>query len=343
MAVGILYSVFVDPRPVKVQVVNFLHKQGAVLSPVSLKIGENEKEFMPHIRDIMSTAQSFFDKLATVNSEEVDVELANGFKTTFHAVYPMTYDRSRKEPYPLLVYIHGGGWCVGSPTSADPMKQLLADQADVIIFSIKYRFAPEYPFPTPLEDAYEGIRWVYLNGEKFNGDRSRFFVFGSSAGGNMAAMASILAREERKTIDESLIHTVPDIKGQYLQNGCFDVGSKFSSFYEFEDGYGLTGDIIKAFETCYHDFDNEKMQKAFPLQHKDLSDLPPALIHGCGLDPLRDQSTVYQKKLVEAGNTASVRIFPDSTHGCTDYLGDVFPEIRKEGVKEFIEFIRQHS
>jgi acetyl esterase len=99
-------------------------------------------------------------------------------------------------PFPIFMYFHGGGWVLGDLESCDATCRMIAEQTERIVVSVDYRLSPEFKFPTPVNDCYAALLWVSENGAKINGDVSTIIVGGDSAGGNMAAVVSMMARDK---------------------------------------------------------------------------------------------------------------------------------------------------
>jgi len=142
---------------------------------------------------------------------------------------------------PVLLYFHGGGWALGSLDAYDTICQLLESKAQCLVVSIDYHLAPEYPFPAPLQDCYEGVKWASNNIEKYKGDPSRLAVGGDSAGGNLAVAVTLMARDlnEVKLMYQVLIY--PALSYQ------FDT----LSYEFFKEDYFLTREDMKCFWEYY--------------------------------------------------------------------------------------------
>ncbi len=210
-------------------------------------------------------------------------------------------------PFPVLVYFHGGGWTIGTLDSHDGVCRALTNQVQCIIVSVDYRLAPEHKFPAAVEDAYAATVWVAQNAASIHGNPERIAVGGDSAGGNLAAVVSQMARDKDgpKLVYQLLIYPATD----YFIPGT-------ASIHENAAGYFLTLDSIiwfwNQYATSEEDAHNPMM---VPLQAKDFHNLPPALVITAEYDPLRDEGEMYAAKLQEAGVTVTSTRYNGMIHG----------------------------
>jgi acetyl esterase len=223
-------------------------------------------------------------------------------------------------PFPLLVWYHGGGWVIGSVAGADATCRRLAAQAGAVVVSVDYRLAPEHPFPGPVEDCYAATRWAVEHAAEWDADASRLAVGGDSAGGNLAAVMCLAARER----------TGPDIRFQLLVYPVTDLLMSYPSITENGEGYLLTADTMRWFVGHYLGDADPKDPLASPLYADDLSGLPPALVITAEYDPLRDEGEAYGVALEQAGVAVTARRFAGQIHGFFGF-GAIFPAAR-EGV-----------
>ncbi|MEY9976441.1 alpha/beta hydrolase [Lysinibacillus sp. RC79] len=194
---------------------------------------------------------------------------------------------------PVIVYYHGGGWVFGNLDSTDAGCQLLAKKAEAIVVSVDYRLAPEYPFPTPLYDAYDSFMWIYENIENFGGDTANLTVAGDSAGGNLATVVAYLAA----TLNG------PAIKAQALIYPVVNVDFTTTSYNVYGEHYGLDKQGMQWFAGHYTDQPNYMDPLVSPLQIEDLSVLPKTIIIAAEADVLYDEGLAYAQKLTNAGVT----------------------------------------
>jgi acetyl esterase len=207
---------------------------------------------------------------------------------------------------PCLVFFHGGGWVIGDLDSHDVACRKLADEGQLIVISVDYRLAPEHKFPAAVDDAIAATKWIAGNAKPFSIDASRLMVGGDSAGGNLAAVVAIAARDGNG----------PAIAGQVLIYPAVDFAMTHPSHGEPETSVLLTHSVIRWFRDHYlnvaadvHDW------RASPTRARTLTGLPPAYVLTAGADPLRDEGDEYAARLHEAGVTVTHRTFPGQFHG----------------------------
>ena len=209
---------------------------------------------------------------------------------------------------PLLVYFHGGGWVVGSVATSDPFARALANASGCAVLSVEYRLAPEDRFPAAADDAYAATRWSADHASDLGIDASRIAVGGSSAGGNLAAVVALMARERG----------APRVAFQLLHVPVLDHDFDTPSYRVNGAGFGLTLKGMRWFWDLYAP--DPKMRDepyASPLRAKDLSGLPPAHVVTAECDPLLDEGRAYAARLREAGVTTTYVEYPGMVHGFT--------------------------
>ena len=206
---------------------------------------------------------------------------------------------------PCLVYFHGGGWVIGNLETHDVACRQLAQEGELIVISVDYRLAPEHKFPAAIDDAITATKWVAANAHELGIDAARLMVGGDSAGGNLAAVVSLAARDGG-----------PAIAGQVLIYPATDFAMKHPSHSEPETSILLTHSVIRWFRDHYlngaadiHDW------RASPARAATLIGLPPAYVLTAGADPLRDEGDEYARRLKEAGASVTYKHFPGQFHG----------------------------
>ena len=217
---------------------------------------------------------------------------------------------------PVLVYYHGGGWTIGDLDTHDVLCRELANGSGCALVSVDYRLAPEHRFPAAVDDALAATRWVRAHAAELKLDAQRLAVGGDSAGGNLAAVVAISARDSRDL----------PIAYQLLIYPATDAHRSMPSHAENGQGYLLTKDTMDYFSDQYlPDHARYDEWRASPLLHTDLAGLPPALVLTAGYDPLRDEGLAYAERLTAAGNRASYVCFDRQIHGFVT-MGKVLDE-----------------
>ncbi|WP_280153402.1 alpha/beta hydrolase [Piscinibacter sp. XHJ-5] len=205
-----------------------------------------------------------------------------------------------------LVYYHGGGWVVGDLDTHDTLCRQLANAARCAVVSVDYRMGPEHRFPAAVDDALAAARWVHREAPGLGLDATRLAVGGDSAGGNLAAVVALAAREAAD----------PPIVFQLLIYPATDNTCALPSHRSNGQGYLLTADTIGYFRGHYlAEAAQQRDWRASPLHHPDLSGLPPALVLTAGYDPLRDEGLAFAQRLSEAGARCTEICFERQIHG----------------------------
>jgi acetyl esterase len=214
-----------------------------------------------------------------------------------------------------LVYFHGGGWVLGSLESADATCRAVTNRSRCVVISIDYRLAPENKFPAAVDDAYAATRWVADNAADLRIDTARLAVGGASAGGNLAAAVSLVARERGG----------PKIAFQLLTVPVTELSSKAESHREFAEGYGLSAADMTWFGLHYVRTPADADDPRASVLRADLRDLPPAFVITAECDPLRDDGEAYAEKLRKLGIAARHKRYAGMFHGFMSFPG-VLPE-----------------
>jgi len=207
---------------------------------------------------------------------------------------------------PALVYFHGGGWVIGDLDTHDTLCRELANGAGVCVVAVDYRRAPDHRFPAAVDDCYAATRWIVAQAAALRIDPTRLAIGGDSAGGNLAAVVAIAARDagDLPLAYQLLIYPATDQRAaspSHTANG---------------QGYLLTSDSVAYYRAHYLEREEDWPDwRASPLLHEDLSRLPPALVLTAGFDPLRDEGAAYADRLSAAGNRVAYVCFERQIHG----------------------------
>jgi acetyl esterase len=206
-------------------------------------------------------------------------------------------------PLPVLVWLHGGGWAIGSVDTYDAPVRALAEAAGAIVVSVDYRLAPEHRFPAAVDDSLAAVRWVAAHADELGGDAARIAVGGDSAGGNLAAVAARRLRGDLDLRLQALIYPV-----------C-DAGRDTPSYTEFGERFGLTAAGMERFWRLYLDGADATDPDVSPLRDTDLAGVAPAHVLIADHDVLRDEGLAYAAALEQAGVPVTVRTFEGTIHG----------------------------
>lgn len=229
------------------------------------------------------------------------------------------YTPEGEAPFPALIYFHGGGWVIGELDVVDVPCRALANQAGCVVVSVDYRMAPEHPFPAAVEDSYAATKWVAEHGAEIGVDPSRIAVGGDSAGGNLAAVVSQMAREQDgpKLVYQVMIYPVTDAT------------ISTPSYEENADGYLLTKAGMVWFYSHYMREDTDRKDtRLSPFWAENLQGLPPALVITAEFDPLRDEGEAYAAKLKAAGVAVKQTRYDGMIHGFF-WLGGVLGQCQQ--------------
>ena len=204
------------------------------------------------------------------------------------------YRPQASRSHPVLVYFHGGGWVIGDLDTADAACRDLCETAGCVVVSVDYRLAPEHRFPAAVEDSYAALQWVADHGEEL-GTNGHLAVAGESAGGNLAAVMCLKAREEGG----------PQIDFQLLLYPVVDHDLSRASYVDNGTGYILETPTMHWFWDHYcPDPSSRAHPHASPLKAEGHGGLPPALVMTAEFDPLRDEGNLYAETLAAAGTQA---------------------------------------
>ena len=207
---------------------------------------------------------------------------------------------------PVLVFFHGGGWVIGDLDSHDTLCRELANGSGCAVVAVDYRMGPEHRFPGAVDDALAATRWIHAHAASLQLDANRLAVGGDSAGGNLAAVVAIAARDAGDL----------PIGFQLLIYPATDMRRGAASHTSNGEGYLLTRDTITYFHDHYIDDARHDLDwRASPLLHTDLSRLPAAFVLTAGYDPLRDEGLQYAQALTEDGSKAALVCFERQIHG----------------------------
>lgn len=248
-------------------------------------------------------------------TEKLDVHIENdGYEIPVRIYFP---DRNRmKEEIithykgKILLFLHGGGWATESIETYERICGQLAHSTGQLVLSVEYRLAPEYHFPVPLMDAYAIARALYEGRLIQNIQPEDITLIGDSAGGNMAAALSLMARDRGEFMPRQQILIYPALWNDYTER------TPFKSVRENGSDYLLTAPRIEAYLDLYQSKPEDRLSPYFaPLLEDNLEGLPRTLILTAEYDPLRDEGEEFGRRMEAAGNETEVYRIPDAVHG----------------------------
>lgn len=235
---------------------------------------------------------------------------------------------------PIVVFFHGGGWTIGDLDSHDKECRAIANGAGAIVVSVDYRLAPEAKYPAAADDCFAALQWIAAHGEDLGGDPSRLAVAGDSAGGNLSAVVSLLARDQGGPAlrAQALVYPAVDMR--------HEANDEHPSREENAAGPFLLKETMDYFGECYFAADADRLEpKASPLLADTHADLPPALVVTAEFDPLRDEGEAYARALEAAGVPVTAHRYDGQPHVFFQ-LSPVVPA-GKELLAEISEFLRK--
>lgn len=266
--------------------------------PVSLK----EKSIY-EIRVALQKTTKIFksNPIPFENIKNMDIQTAS------NQIPVRIYTPDEGNNFPLIIYSHGGGFVSGSIDEYENICRKLSKNSKAIIVSVNYRLAPENPFPAGVNDVYNVLQWVYKNAKSINGDSSLICVAGDSAGGNISAVVSQMARDKDG----------PNITCQvliYPSTNIYQLNT--NSWQYFGMDYNLTKENSERFISMYTPrLEDRKSDYTSPLLSENLKKLPDTLIITAEFDPLRDEGEAYGNKLRKAGVNVISSRYKGVTHG----------------------------
>ncbi len=208
-------------------------------------------------------------------------------------------------PFPLYVFLHGGGWCVGTLDERDPRCREISAGARCVVASVDYRMAPENTYPTPGEDCYRALLWLAEYADELHIDSSRIAIGGESAGANLAAVTTLMARDR----------SGPRLCHQWLDVPATDLTLSQPSITSVPDGHLLDRSAIDRYLAAYLTEPGQATEAyASPLLAEDLAGLPPAWIMSAEFDKLRDDGKAYADALDAAAVPVTYRLLQGHVH-----------------------------
>ena len=207
-----------------------------------------------------------------------------------------------KGPFPVVVYYHGGGFVIADTKVYEASVRALAKHAKAIVVSADYRLAPEHTFPTQPEDAFAAYQWAIENARSFNGDPTRVAVAGESAGGNLATVVSMMARDQKAQLPVHQLLVYPVVDND-MNNASYKKNANAKPLNKAMMGWFFR-----------HYGADPKSPYALPLKATSLKGLPPATVITAEIDPLMTEGKAYADRLKKEGVAVNYRHYTGVTH-----------------------------
>ena len=278
---------------------------GRTLSPLSMPLERYRAE------QAKSARIAGGEPIAVGTVRDLTVDGAEGALRARH--YAPVVELHSSHPRPLLVYFHGGGFVFGDLDTHDAPCRYICRYSGVHVLAVDYRLAPEHRFPAAPLDAFAAFSWAKKHAASLGADPDRVGVGGDSAGGNLAAVVSLMAREAGEVLPACQLLVYPPV----------DRRSHWPSVDSFGEGFFLTKSSIDWFDEQYgmHDAEGSPDWRRNPLVASSHAGLPPTYVATAGFDPLRDEGEAYADALARAGTPVSLRRFPEQLHGFVNMVG----------------------
>ncbi|KAJ7501199.1 Alpha/Beta hydrolase protein [Mycena galericulata] len=281
-------------------------------------LDERRKQFNGYTELINKTHAPRLPQDTEYQVSDHQVDVANG-KIRVRSLIP-TPKESTEAVFPLMAWIHGGGWTDGNIELDDYSLRKICVELQISIVNIEYRLAPEYPHPTGLNDCYSALKWAVESRSLLSADLKKgFIVAGASAGGHLAAVIAHRTRDDAFFKDRQLT-------GQLLQIPAVvhpdAVPEKYkASLLSFEQNKFAPILTAETARWCYKQLGgNPEDPEISPLLYPSHANLPPAVIMVCGLDVLRDEAFLYERVLRNAGVKTKISVYPGVPHGFHSFL-----------------------
>lgn len=277
--------------------------QAPPLESVTPEIGRNLPSFANALQAVVAAkGLPAFEEVGAVEHILIPSDDGEILARIYHPL------EAEGDALPVLVYFHGGGFVIANLDTYDSSCRALANAAGCIVASIAYRQAPEHPFPAAVDDAYVATQYFLANAGEIGGDPSKVAVGGESAGGNLAAVVSLRAREEGASlpVHQLLVYPVTTFAPE---------GEAAMSVDQFADAMPLNAAMLQWFGRYYlSNPEDASNPEASPLEAEDLGDLPPATVILAEIDPLQSQGAIYAQALEDAGVDISLTLYQGVTH-----------------------------
>ncbi|MCT8138172.1 alpha/beta hydrolase [Anaerobacillus sp. CMMVII] len=265
---------------------------------------------------------------STIAREDIMIPVAEGQEIAGRVYYPKS-----DGGHPVLMYYHGGAFLdgYGNIETHDNIIRAIAARTNSVVIAVGYRVAPQYVFPTAVEDSYEALLWAYQQAERFNGDPDRIAVIGDSAGGNLATAVALMSRDFNgpPLTAQALLYPLTTFQDVPLQSRII-----YDSGY-----YLLSRNVMYRARELYTPMEDMWLSPyTSPLNAESLEALPPTLIITAEYDPLRDEGEQYAERLAEAGIPVTHLHYEGVMHGFISFYEVM--NLGEHGLRETVSFLK---
>ena len=246
------------------------------------------------------------------------------------------------KPLPLLIYLHGGGWCFGSINSCARFCAGLVAESDMAVMAVEYPLAPEHAYPAAIDSCTDAVIFAFDNAERYGFDTDNISLGGDSSGGNLALTTALnLVYMAEKSGNPDGTSSLPHLKSLLLFYPVVKAWSDdCESWHKYGCGFGLDAGIMEAFNEAYVGENNPEEPLISPIcaSERHLAQLPPVLIVNADHDILRDQGLEMYKRMADAGVNVTRTVYPGTTHLFITVDGQ--PAAFDKAIKASAEFLK---
>lgn len=245
--------------------------------------------------------------------KKIDYKIFNGeYEVPTRIFFPneKAFQNSGPNQHRVMLFIHGGGWVTESVDNYERICARMANATEHVVVSVDYRLAPEHRFPMGLEDCYAAAKAIFTNRFILNVAPDDITLIGDSAGGNLAAALSLLARDRGEFLPKKQVLIYPAVNNDYSENSPFESVKENGTDYLLT--VGKMRDYLELYASCEEDMYNPYFA---PILAEDMSNQPDTLIITAEYDLLRDEGEAYGAKLEAAGNRVEIKRIKDALHG----------------------------
>jgi acetyl esterase/lipase len=239
---------------------------------------------------------------------------------------------SSARPVPALLWVHGGGFTLGSPRQDDLQCSRLVEFIGCVVVSVDYRLAPEYPFPAGVEDCYGALLWLSKSAHRLGVDNSRIGVGGESAGGGIAAGVAIMARDRRDVNLNYQLLLCPSLDDRHITQSSYEATDK-RNWYRDQSLECWRAYLSQSTESDVSPY-------AAPARLEDCAGLPPAYLMVGELDLMRDEVIGYASRLIQAAVATELHVWPGAFHGFEVLVPNA--QISTHAVRDYMNALKRH-